>query len=1061
MGNKRDDAFQSLIASVPGVDTSGFVKRSMNEQKAASKKTSTKPVPIRKPPEKAQSRETYGGQSEGSISCAGPSPTLAGSYEEFQRKSPPSIAPSTSASVATAAQEKGSSGSPNLGAVGVRSPSPARPSTPLSAQRGEPLRRAGNQGKPEAAFQSLIASVPGVDTSGFIKRSMNELKGDGGSDVSPPKVSIGEQPAVDRWASPRSESLVAPPSSSVASIPASELDHLGVPSPKTMPAGTVTGIDDLFDGIPGVQAPVVPARRLSPSPPLVGGAAEPAQGTMDGDLLGLGSQDISNKLDSLRFSPQVVGSPTGVSRRYDLEDNRTEADVLDSEASPLSATYAPPTQEARDSAGAGWSSRNGHPFGDASIPVSVDLQHDSYDSNTQSGTPTPSKEELQADPGEWRFGSLDPYDSGTVLNSVDKEGGPASKKKSGNPKLGRLSKAAAKELKKGLGKFQRGKGTDPESTSGKPSAPKNKEHKWGSKAAQNKGKSSDPEPVQGEQTLPPPKAQKGGLKAVQHKAKKYRNNFSKVALQWSHRGLEAMKQGLEAAQDWVDKGIEARKKQEEGKVIKTHELDLESSNDLDVGASQHEETIKDAVVDDMAGVVEIAAELQKLEPEDRAFALNEMDPGTRVKIVELLKSQDIEVIEVGSPIQQGNAETKGDNLVGLVEIAAELQKLTPEDRVLALNEMDHDIRDKIVELLRSQGIQVLDNGQQELVHEVYGLHQAVEPPPPPPTAFAQPPLAQMHRAVSDNAVPDLQDTHPWGPDVSHGHINAGQVPDEMPGTPMSVQRSASLPDMHDNLLDACNQPKSPARGFGARMTAAAVVNNAFGECATDPDELDSFFQGAHAVVAPAKDSPQVPRMDDFFTGQSENHAGAPPKDLSHGVSNPPKMHENLADFRGMEAPVDGTVGTHSEVYAGDNAQEGEPEERKIFRERRIQEKQAKIEAALQEKVLREHSELERQEAQAVYKAKHSPKIQAWKDHHRANIRGMLTSLHTVLWEGANWKPISVGDVLDAGQVKRAYMKANLLVHPDKVRQKNGTDEHVVIADMVFDALKEAWTEFQT
>ncbi len=46
------------------------------------------------------------------------------------------------------------------------------------------------------------------------------------------------------------------------------------------------------------------------------------------------------------------------------------------------------------------------------------------------------------------------------------------------------------------------------------------------------------------------------------------------------------------------------------------------------------------------------------------------------------------------------------------------------------------------------------------------------------------------------------------------------------------------------------------------------------------------------------------------------------------------------------------------------------------------------------------------------------------------------------------------------QVKKAYMKANLLVHPDKVHQRNGTPEQVAIADMIFDVLKEAWGAFK-
>ena len=46
------------------------------------------------------------------------------------------------------------------------------------------------------------------------------------------------------------------------------------------------------------------------------------------------------------------------------------------------------------------------------------------------------------------------------------------------------------------------------------------------------------------------------------------------------------------------------------------------------------------------------------------------------------------------------------------------------------------------------------------------------------------------------------------------------------------------------------------------------------------------------------------------------------------------------------------------------------------------------------------------------------------------------------------------------QVKRIYMKANLIVHPDKVKQKGGTLEQITIADMVFDVLKMAWGKFE-
>jgi hypothetical protein len=58
---------------------------------------------------------------------------------------------------------------------------------------------------------------------------------------------------------------------------------------------------------------------------------------------------------------------------------------------------------------------------------------------------------------------------------------------------------------------------------------------------------------------------------------------------------------------------------------------------------------------------------------------------------------------------------------------------------------------------------------------------------------------------------------------------------------------------------------------------------------------------------------------------------------------------------------------------------------------------------------------------------------------QGNIRGLLGSLQTVLWEGSGWTPIGVGDLLEAGQIRKAWMKANLLVHPDKVRDTDALE----------------------
>ena len=72
----------------------------------------------------------------------------------------------------------------------------------------------------------------------------------------------------------------------------------------------------------------------------------------------------------------------------------------------------------------------------------------------------------------------------------------------------------------------------------------------------------------------------------------------------------------------------------------------------------------------------------------------------------------------------------------------------------------------------------------------------------------------------------------------------------------------------------------------------------------------------------------------------------------------------------------------------------------------------------------------------------------------------MSTLHTVLWEGSGWNPPGMTDLVETGRVKKSYMRANLIIHPDKVQSRGGTPEQIVIADMAFDALKTAWAKFE-
>lgn len=57
----------------------------------------------------------------------------------------------------------------------------------------------------------------------------------------------------------------------------------------------------------------------------------------------------------------------------------------------------------------------------------------------------------------------------------------------------------------------------------------------------------------------------------------------------------------------------------------------------------------------------------------------------------------------------------------------------------------------------------------------------------------------------------------------------------------------------------------------------------------------------------------------------------------------------------------------------------------------------------------------------------------WIEGKERNIRALISTLHTVLWEGeTRWKPMGMADLVTPDQVKKAYRKAVLVVHPDKV-----------------------------
>uniref|UniRef100_A0A4W3J3K5 DnaJ heat shock protein family (Hsp40) member C6 n=1 Tax=Callorhinchus milii TaxID=7868 RepID=A0A4W3J3K5_CALMI len=85
------------------------------------------------------------------------------------------------------------------------------------------------------------------------------------------------------------------------------------------------------------------------------------------------------------------------------------------------------------------------------------------------------------------------------------------------------------------------------------------------------------------------------------------------------------------------------------------------------------------------------------------------------------------------------------------------------------------------------------------------------------------------------------------------------------------------------------------------------------------------------------------------------------------------------------------------------------------------------------------------------------KLLDWIEGKERNIRALLSTLHTVLWEGeTKWKVVGMADLVTPDQVKKVYRKAVLVVHPDKATGQ----PYEQYAKMIFMELNDAWSEFE-
>ncbi|EOX93652.1 hypothetical protein QQP08_000761 [Theobroma cacao] len=221
------------------------------------------------------------------------------------------------------------------------------------------------------------------------------------------------------------------------------------------------------------------------------------------------------------------------------------------------------------------------------------------------------------------------------------------------------------------------------------------------------------------------------------------------------------------------------------------------------------------------------------------------------------------------------------------------------------------------------------------------------------------------------------------------------------------------------------------------------------------NDLESFFSmGSRPSSAPR---PRANSSDPLFDGQNK---GGPEvaRRTSVGSSSSMRKVSSTANIVDDLSSIFGAAASSSGEF---QEVEGETEERRRARLERHQRTQERAAKALAEKNQRD-LQVQREQAERHRIAETlDVEIKRWAAGKEGNLRALLSTLQYVLWPECGWQPVSLTDLITGAAVKKAYRKATLCIHPDKVQQKGANLQQKYIAEKVFDLLKEAWNKFNS
>ena len=294
--------------------------------------------------------------------------------------------------------------------------------------------------------------------------------------------------------------------------------------------------------------------------------------------------------------------------------------------------------------------------------------------------------------------------------------------------------------------------------------------------------------------------------------------------------------------------------------------------------------------------------------------------------------------------------------------------------------------------------------------------------------------------------------------------------------PPKPPQSTNSPTSSSNINQKTVSPSvSAPKGLTPNPNSFGAVDDLLGDDFVntnnqDDDNLPTTHNSSSPTVTLKKVTPPIPTTNnqgDKNSPTSQPRIITPPRANTQVESPPVSIDEDdMLSFSSEPKEHNASNGNVFSSSPTNNAGIGieiniplaSREELKAMREQQVTNN---VQVALEFKQELDEKQRKESEELEIAKTKHEKSLDVWASNNKEkrNVRTLLTTMHNVLWPNHGWKPIGLGDVLEAKKVKLQYRKAMLVVHPDKV--SSSTTEIKFIAKRLFEAINEAYQEFLT